>query len=165
MPTISAADARRCGDEPRLAHANDLDAAAIEIENGLQVADHAPPELVERPQHEHVERAMVGVAHHAFEHRPHPCRARLLLVLGDEFEPSHRDHALDVWPLVVGVALALAHAQVDRCPAAHAAGGIITPSIPIHFPILPPAARFFTVARASPGSLPQATRLGPAPGA
>jgi transposase InsO family protein len=43
------------------------------------------------------------------------------LILGHELKPAHPDHALDVRALVLGVALALAHTEVDRGPSAHVA--------------------------------------------
>lgn len=51
--------------EPLLAHADDLDPTAIEVEHRLDVAHRGATEPIEGPHDEHVELALVGVVHHA----------------------------------------------------------------------------------------------------
>src|SRR5438552_6587312 len=65
--------------EPRLAHADDLHAAPIELEDGLQVAHHGSAEAIQGPHDEHVERTAVRVAHHLVELRARLRGADLLL--------------------------------------------------------------------------------------
>ncbi len=99
--------------EPRLPHADDFHAAAIEVEHRLHVPDHRAPEAVERPHDEDIERAAVRIDHHLLE-RPSRFRdAGLLFIPGHEFVAAGAHDAVDVGPLVFVRLLVRADAEVN----------------------------------------------------
>ena len=78
---------RASGVEPRLFDADDLDPAAVEIENRLEVADHRAAEPIQRPDDDDVELATMGSLYHRVELGAGLRSARLLLKRGDLAKP------------------------------------------------------------------------------
>ncbi|MEM6293942.1 MAG: hypothetical protein AAGA54_21880 [Myxococcota bacterium] len=97
------------GVEARLVHADDVDPAAFEVEDGLEVADHRAPEPIERPDDDDVELPPVGGLHRGVELGASLRGADLLFERGDLAESTGAKLPLDVPRWLSSVCSSLLH--------------------------------------------------------
>lgn len=87
--------------EPGLLHADDEDAAAVKVEDGLKVPEHRAPETVQRPDHDDAKVPGVRVLHHPVVLGPDLGRRRhLFLVDGANLVAACLHESLDLGALV-----------------------------------------------------------------
>ncbi len=92
------------GVEPRFAHADHLHAESVELDDGVDVSEHRPPEAIERPHEQHAELTATRGEHHRVERWTRRRRAAHRFdVLADELEPACVGNALEISALIFGV--------------------------------------------------------------
>lgn len=99
--------------EPRFAHADHLDADAVELDDRREVAHHGSADTIERPDDEHAKASGASVGEHPIERWTRMReRARRLDVVAHETDIATPRHTLDVGSLVFRIHAPLGHPAI-----------------------------------------------------